>query len=122
MAAGAVDPVVAPESAERSAVTSLPLWTAAALDVGPFRSGVGAWVPDILAAVKLVVVGWAGAGSDAAAPDGFVTVPDPVPCGATCPPVTLRAAVLVDAEELAGRELKLPRSACGATPLPAVDE
>ena len=122
VAAGVVDPAVPPASTERSAVMSLPWWTAAPLDVDSFRSGVGAWAPDVPAVVKLVVVAWAGAGPDTAVGDGFVTVLEPVPCWAVCPLMTLRAAVFVEAEELAGRELELPRSACGANPLLAVDE
>lgn len=121
VAAGVVDPVVPPASTERSAVTSLPLWTAAPLDVDPFRSGVGAWAPDVPAVVKLVVVAWAGAGPDTAVGDGFVTVLEPVPCWAVCPLMPLRAVVFVEAE-LAARELELPRSAGGANPLLAVDE
>ncbi|MBV8992486.1 MAG: hypothetical protein JO287_02015 [Pseudonocardiales bacterium] len=104
-------------SAERSAVTSSLCWMWEPAVVEPARPGVGTWVPDVLAVAKLVVAGWAGAAPDAVFGNGLAAVLDPVLCWIPCPPVALLAVVLV-----AGEELKLPRSACGATPLLAVDE
>lgn len=103
--------------AERSAVTSLLCWTWEP-GVVP-EPGVGAWLP---AVAELVVTGWAGAAPDPVFGNGLVAVLDPVPCWVPCPPVALPAVVFVAGDEFAGGELRLPRSACGATPLLAVDE
>ncbi|MFN2536387.1 MAG: hypothetical protein ABR528_14220 [Pseudonocardiaceae bacterium] len=79
-------------------------------------------MPDVPAVVKLVVGPWAGAGPEAAVHDGLGAVLNPPPCWALCPGATLRAVVLVAGKERVGEELELPRSACGANPLPTVDE
>lgn len=118
-AAAAVEPVVPLESAERSAVTSLLCWTWEPGGVPPVKPAAGPWVP---AVAELVVAGWAGAAPDPVFGNGLVAVPDPVLCWVPWPPVALLAAVLVAGDELAGGELRLPRSACGAIPLLADDE
>jgi hypothetical protein len=118
-AAEAVETVVPLGSAERSAVTSLLCWTWEPGVVAPAKPRVGAWVP---AVAEVAVAGGTGVAPGAVFGNGPVAVPGPVVCCVPCPPVVLLVVVLVAGGEPAGGELKLPRSACGATPPRAVDE
>lgn len=95
---GAMEPLVLPEPAVRSALTSLPWWTLDALVVEA-ESVAGALAHGVAAVVEPVAAAWADAGPGAAVQAGLVAVPDPVACWAACTLVALRAGMLVAGEE-----------------------